>query len=237
MRLAAVTLDAAGTLIEVAEPVGVTYARFAGRHGIRLAPEQVERAFGEALAAAPPLAFPGADAAHLAACERAWWRAVVRRAFADAAGLPSFDACFTELFAHYGRPEAWRVFREVPEVLRLLRTHGLRLAVVSNFDARLVPVLEGLGARALVDLVLHSSAAAVAKPDPAIFRAALAALGVPASGALHAGDGTVADVEGARRAGLHAVLVDRRAEHPDPPDGMQRIVTLDELPALALTRS
>src|SRR5205807_1475626 len=87
------------------------------------------------------------------------------------------------------------------------------LAVVSNFDGRLPRVLASLGLRPLVDLVVHSTAAAAAKPDPAIFRAALSALGVAPSAALHAGDGPVADVEGARRAGLRAVLLDRRPEH------------------------
>ena len=106
MRLEAVTLDAVGTLIAVAEPIGRTYARFATRHGIALAPDEAERGFGEALADAPPLAFPGVDAARLAERERAWWSAVVRRAFGPAAERPSFDRCFAELFAHYGRPEA-----------------------------------------------------------------------------------------------------------------------------------
>src|SRR5439155_941634 len=124
MRLEAVTLDAVGTLIAVAEPIGRTYARFATRHGIALAPDEAERGFGEALADAPPLAFPGVDAARLAERERAWWSAVVRRAVGPAAERPSFDRCFAELFAHYGRPEAWRVFPEVPEALRLLRAHG-----------------------------------------------------------------------------------------------------------------
>src|SRR5207247_2122904 len=123
MRLEAVMLDAVGTLIAVAEPIGRTYARFAAQHGIALAPDEVERRFDEALADAPPLAFPGVDAARLAERERAWWSAVVRRAFGPAAERPSFDRCFAELFAHYGRPEAWRVFPEVPEALRLLR-HG-----------------------------------------------------------------------------------------------------------------
>jgi len=232
MRLEAVTLDAAGTIIAAAEPVGQTYARFAARHGITLAPDRAERGFAEALAAAPSLAFPGANAARRADAERAWWRAVVRRAFGPVADHASFDPCFAELFAHYGRPQAWRVFPEVPDALRLLRARGLRLAVVSNFDARLVPVLAGLGLISLVDLVVHSSAEAVAKPHPGIFRRALTSLGAPAQAALHAGDGLLADVEGARRAGMHAVLVDRSTEHPIPPAGVIRIATLAELPAV-----
>ncbi len=234
MRLAAVTLDAAGTLIEVAERVGRTYARTVARHGIHLVPEQVERTFAAALAAAPPLAFPGVAAVERAERERAWWEAVVRQAFADAGELPSFGACFAELFAYYARPAAWRVFPEVPGTLRQLRARGLHLAVVSNFDARLGPLLDGLGLGPLLDHVLHSSAAGAAKPDAAIFRAAVAALGAPAPDVLHAGDGLVADVTGAREAGLRAVLVDRRGEHPHPPAGIQRIVALDELLGLAL---
>jgi putative hydrolase of the HAD superfamily len=232
MRLEGVTLDAAGTLIAAAEPVGRTYARCAARHGITLAPDQAERRFGEGLAAAPPLAFPGADATRLVDHERAWWRAVVRQAFGPAADHASFETCFAELFAHYGRPEAWRVFPEVPDTLRLLRARGLRLAVVSNFDGRLGPILAGLGLAPLVDLVVHSSAASAAKPDSAIFRHALASLGVSPPAALHAGDGLVADVEGARRAGLNAVLVDRTAAHPRPPAGVPRIASLAELPAI-----
>ena len=235
MRLEVVMLDAVGTLIAVAEPIGRTYARFAAQHGIALAPDEVERRFDEALADAPPLAFPGVDAARLAERERAWWSAVVRRAFGPAAERPSFDRCFAELFAHYGRPEAWRVFPEVPEALRLLRAHGLKLAVVSNFDRRLPPVLASLGLRPLVDLVVHSTAAAAAKPDPAIFRGALSALGVAPPAALHAGDGLVTDVEGARRAGLRAVLVDRGEHRPRLPAGVPRIAALSELATLTVT--
>src|SRR2546430_1245203 len=167
--------------------------------------------------------------------ERGWWSAVVRRAFGPAAERPSFDRCFAELFAHYGRPEAWRVFPEVPEALRLLRAHGLTLAVVSNFDGRLPRVLASLGLRPLVDLVVHSTAAAAAKPDPAIFRAALSALGVAPPAALHAGDGLVTDVEGARRAGLRAVLVDRGEHRPRLPAGVPRIAALSEIATLTVT--
>ena len=109
-----------------------------------------------------------------------------------------------------------------------------RLAVVSNFDGRLPRVLASLGLRPLVDLVVHSTAAAAAKPDPAIFRAALSALGVAPSAALHAGDGPVADVEGARRAGLRAVLVDRGDHRPRLPADVPRIAALSELSALTV---
>jgi FMN phosphatase YigB (HAD superfamily) len=55
----------------------------------------------------------------------------------------------------------------------------------------------------------------VAKPDPAIFRLALEAMGVDPQHALHIGDTPAADVEGARAAGMHAVLVDPFDHHTE----------------------
>ena len=235
MRLAAVTLDAAGTLFDVAEPVGVTYSRIAARQGIVLDTGSVERRFRDALAAAPPLAFPGASPTRLADHERAWWYAVARRAFGPAGNVPAFDACFAELFAHYANAGAWRVFPEVAAALGTLRDRGLRLAVVSNFDARLIGLLGALGLGPYVDEVAYSTRAAAAKPDPAIFAAALERLGVDPDRALHVGDGVIADVEGARAAGVHAVLLDRGGRRPSLPAGVPTIATLRELPALAAT--
>src|SRR5262249_3019801 len=55
MRPGAVPPDAAGTLFEPVEPVGVTYARVACRHGITIAADAAERGFRDAFTAAPPL--------------------------------------------------------------------------------------------------------------------------------------------------------------------------------------
>jgi putative hydrolase of the HAD superfamily len=231
MALRAVTLDAAGTLVEVAEPVGATYARIAAEHGIAVTPVDLERGFRTAFAAAPPLAFPGGSPTRLGEHERAWWYAVVRRAFGRGAAASTFDACFGELYAHYARPAAWRVLPEVAGALADLRARGLRLAVVSNFDGRLPGLLAGLGLAELVDAIVHSTAVGAAKPDPAIFHAALERLGACPDEALHAGDGLLEDVEGARGAGLAAVLVDRTGRAAEPPAGVPTIAGLDELPA------
>jgi len=232
MALRAVTFDAAGTLFGIAEPVGETYARVAARHGIRVPASKADDGFRRAFSTAPPLAFPGASPTRLAAHERAWWYTIVRQALGTPPSGPAFDACFDELYLYFATAAAWRVFPDVPDALVALRAHGLRLAVVSNFDARLDPLLEGLGVRRLVDAVICSSHAGSAKPDPAIFGAALTALGVPASATLHAGDEPVADVLGARAAGLSAVLVCRDGAPPAVPPDVATIASLGKLPAV-----
>jgi putative hydrolase of the HAD superfamily len=225
---AAITLDAAGTLIEVAEPVGVTYAGIARRHGIALTPEAAADGFRAAFASAPPLVSTDAYA-------RDWWREVVRASFGPLARDANFERCFSELFAYYGSAEAWRVFPEVSETLTRLRAAGHGLAVVSNFDARLPGILDGLGIRALVNAVVFSTGVRAAKPAPAIFRHAAATLDATPAATIHCGNDPAVDVLGARAAGLRAVLIDRAGTGATVPPEVPTIVTLSELPGIVAT--
>jgi putative hydrolase of the HAD superfamily len=121
----------------------------------------------------------------------------------------------------------FRAYPEVPAALRRLRAAGARLAVVSNWDVSLHDVLERTQLRALVDTVVISAELGSAKPDPAIFRAALDRLGATAADAMHVGDSVEHDVEGARAAGLRAVLIARNGA--EPPDGVPVVASLDGL--------
>jgi putative hydrolase of the HAD superfamily len=121
----------------------------------------------------------------------------------------------------------FRAYPEVPAVLERLRAAGARLAVVSNWDVSLHDVLERTGLRALVDAVVISAELGAAKPDPAIFRAALERLGATAGEALHVGDSMEHDIAGAQAAGLDAVLVAR--DGAEAPDGVRVVASLDGL--------
>jgi putative hydrolase of the HAD superfamily len=203
--LRAVCFDAAGTLFTLRRPVGTTYARIARRYGIIAAPATLERGFRRGLDTAPPLAFPRTPYRARRAREARWWRGIVDAAFAAAAIFPVPDPLFQALVAHYGRAGAWRIAPGARSLLRGLRARGMRLAVVSNFDSRIEGILEGLGLTPLLDAIAFSSAAGTAKPAPGIFRQALATLGVRPTEAVHVGDDPIADIAGARRAGLDAI--------------------------------
>lgn len=230
MALRAVTLDAGGTLIEVAEPVATTYVRVAAAHGIGLDPEAVARQFRDAFRAAPPLAFPGVQPDRIGERERAWWRAVVRPSFGAGARQRGFGPCFDELYAWYARPDAWRVLPGAQDALAALQGLGLRLAVVSNFDRRLETLLADLGLTPWLDTIVCSARTGHAKPDPRIFHAALARLGVSGADTLHVGDDPDLDLAGAQAAGLDAVLVQRTGSAPPP--RVRTIASIGELPAL-----
>jgi len=207
--LQALFLDAAGTLIEPAEPVADVYARTAGAFGQIVEPAEVKRWFGVAFGGISDPeyhAYADGDAA-----EREWWSWVVNVVFSKTLGTPLpegfFWPCFEALFAHYADPAAWRVFPEVHGVLDDARAAGLRLAVVSNFDLRLHGILAGHGLH--FDAVITSADACARKPEPAIFRMALERLGLQSHEVLHAGDSPVADIEGAAAVGIDACLISR----------------------------
>lgn len=201
----ALFLDAAGTLFDLAEPVGIVYARFAAQHGLALTAEEAESRFRSAFQSLPA---PDYDAHHEGhECERLWWRQLVL-AVTRAPDDAPFAAFFEELFAYYEQPRAWQLF---PDTLPFLeQTKSLfQLAVVSNFDARLHPILEGLGLTLYFEAIVSSAEARARKPESSIFELALEKMQVAPHEVLHIGDSLEADYEGARRAGLHAFHLQR----------------------------
>jgi putative hydrolase of the HAD superfamily len=79
--------------------------------------------------------------------------------------------------------------------------------------------------------VTFSDECGIRKPARAIFLRTLADLGVTAEQAVHVGDDSILDVEGARDAGMSVIQVtpEGRATAPVKPDGVIR--HLGELPA------
>ena len=108
-----------------------------------------------------------------------------------------------------------RVLPGVPEALAALRELGCRLLVVSNSDGSIERGLVDMGLAAFFDGVVDSAVVGVEKPDPRIFRQALALAGSAPERTAHVGDLYAVDVVGARAAGLHGILLDPYDDWPD----------------------
>jgi putative hydrolase of the HAD superfamily len=215
----AVLLDALGTLVELERPWPHLVAEL-GARGATVSEDDARRAMLAEMAYYRANHDDASDRAGLADLRRRCAE-VVRGELATE--LPVGDVEAAMLAAIRFRP-----YPEVPAVLATLRERGCALVVVSNWDVSLHDVLDQTRLRPLVDAVVTSAELGVAKPAPAIFAHALElAGGVPAQEALHAGDDLAADVEGARAAGIAAVLVARDGERPPP--GVRAIPTLDGL--------
>jgi putative hydrolase of the HAD superfamily len=108
------------------------------------------------------------------------------------------------LYAHFARPDAWECVPETADILAELKRRGYRLALASNFDWRLRPVVQGLPALAVLQDIIISSEIGWRKPAPRFFQALARQLQTAAQTILHVGDSRDNDYDGAVQAGLHA---------------------------------
>jgi putative hydrolase of the HAD superfamily len=211
--------DAVGTLFDVKGSVGEVYLSYAKKYGVP-ATEQTQKALNEAFKQTlkdMPLPIFSVDRPEkLKQCERLWWFDVVHAVFYRVGMFEGFDDFFDEVFEAFEQSIHWELFLETREVLSRLKQQGFELGIISNFDSRFFQVSRALGLNGFFDSVTISSLAGAVKPAKEIFSHALDQHMLFPQEALHVGDHFIEDFEGARKAGLHAVLIDRSSDRqPD----------------------
>lgn len=199
MKPEVVLFDAVGTLFGVRGSVGKIYSELALESGVQANPLEIEAHFRRVFSQRTP---PTSQA-------HAWWHQTVLETFAGF-DFTDFEGYFNRVWKYFATEQAWELYPETIEVLTALRTRGAILAVVSNFDERLHPVLEALAIHSYFSVVAVSTEVGAAKPDPRLFEFALRQLGVSADRAWHVGD-SPEDVAGAEAAGIRALHLRRQA--------------------------
>lgn len=191
-ELDAVTVDAMGTLVELDTPVE-RLAEALRASAVERSHEQVAEAFRTEVAYYIEHKLSARDEQSLADL-----REECSRVFLEGAGAEIDPVAFSPAFV------GAMVFEPVTgavAAVECLRSAGLALACVSDWDIGLEEQLAKAGIDHLFDLVLTSAEAGAPKPDPAIFEEALRRLAVPSTRAMHVGDGD-GDRAGAAAAGL-----------------------------------
>ena len=189
--LDAVTVDALGTIVALRDPVPALRAGLASR-GIEREPAAVATAFAAEAAFYVPRSHEGRTPETLAALRRD-----CAAVFLSALDAPLEPEAFVDDFV------AALEFEQIPGAelgLDGLRSMGLRLACVANWDMSLPEHLASVGLASRFDVIVSSADALAPKPNPAPFHVALARLGVQPARALHIGN-SEADRLGAAAAG------------------------------------
>lgn len=209
LTVSAVSFDAAGTLIHLAEPVGTTYSRVAAEHGIEATAASLNSSFGRVWERTPAPFSPGirGDLPD----EKNWWRRLVEEVFrecgANWSDTAQFDHFFESLYLHFESPGVWTIDRETRRAVTRVAA-AFPCIVLSNFDARLRRILADLDLLEHFDEVVLSSEQRASKPNPAIFRAAAETLGLPSGEILHVGDDPTCDWKGSTEAGFQCFRVE-----------------------------
>ena len=206
-----VFFDAGGTLLHPYPSVGEIYAREAARFGSKADAALLEKLFRQGWHERDGLG--GLESHSDEAKERAWWYETVQQVFSRVGGVNDFDRFFHELYDLFARPEVWRLYPGVLEVLREIRRQKKCVAIVSNWDSRLFKLCDELGLTPEVDFILASAVFGAAKPSPKIFEEALRRAGADPKKSVHVGDSLSDDVAGAGRLGIRSVLIDWGGRH------------------------
>jgi len=201
----AVSLDALGTLVELEAP----WVHLAESLGVA-ADERLIGAVRAEMAYYRDHSHLGRDAGSLAELRRK-----CARVLSDKLGRDVGVETMMGAIRFHAYPDS-------APALEAMRSLGMVVVCVSNWDCSLSDVLARCGLAGALDGVVTSAETGARKPDPAIFAPALELAGCEPARMLHVGDTAGEDIAGARAAGISALLLDRSG-HGD-------IASLAELP-------
>jgi putative hydrolase of the HAD superfamily len=224
-RLRAVLFDVDFTLAKPGPLLGPEGYRAAGeRRGLALDPER----YGEARIAAVE------DLQHhpeLEHDEEIWIRFTEDIVRGMGGTGEHVRAVADEIIEGWLHSENFELYEDVLPVLAELRKHRLKIGLVSNTSRDLASFVRHFALD--VDAWITSGSFGRVKPSPAIFRAALALLEVEPEAAVMVGDSPLDDIEGARRLGMRAFLLDREGHYPNEPGSLPSLLSLPAALSLA----
>lgn len=166
-----------------------------------------EAALAEAMQAMDIVYRADLDACRTLADEAAFWRRVAVAGLRVLREPPDPEDVLAVAGALGDYAPNFRVRPGMAELLADVRRAGLGLGIISNWPPSLPGFLRHHGFGPF-DVLACSGALGVTKPDPSIFRWALAQAAVPASHAAHVGDDHERDYEPARALGMRAVWLE-----------------------------
>jgi putative hydrolase of the HAD superfamily len=216
---------------------GAGYQRSCARHGLALDAARFDRAVAGAAAV-----LEAADAEYDADLYLAYTRRIIELMGAEegegdpAATRAAIDAAARETYEEWADHQHFSLYDDVVETLTALRQAGLRLGLISNSHRCLASFQSHFELDGLVSVALSSAEHGYMKPHPAIFRAALELMQVAPAEAVMVGDSLSQDVEGARRVGMHGILLARAGTPSGVDPSVPVIRSLRELRELALAK-
>lgn len=219
LRIKALTFDVTNTLIKASRSIGHQYADAARAHGIEADPAALDCVF-ETTMAQKKREQPDYGKHH-GVSTRDWWSSLVQRVFFNAGYIAASPVALSKvsdtLWQHFqeNAADAWEVLPNTHEGLEALRAKGLRLGIVSNFDATLACTLRAHKLDKYFDFAVTSEESGMSKPDAAIFHKALDEFTGSAlypGEVAHIGDEVLNDYTAPRNVGMTSFLVDHEGQ-------------------------
>jgi len=154
---------------------------------------------------------------------------------------PSDEVTRSVLAEMYRTTEShWQLEPDARAVLEQLQHEGYRMGLISNAANadNANRLIDRFVLRPFFEFILISAVEKIRKPASRIYSRALSMMELPPSSAVMVGDTLTADIFGAQHAGLRAVWITTRADHPENTRVSSRVTPdavihrLSELPSV-----
>lgn len=143
-----------------------------------------------------------------------WWKNVVKHTFKDC-GTNIEDKQLKNVCEHlinvYKTSSCWQQCYGASNLLSYIRSKGIPMGIISNFDPRLHQILFNMKISHFFQFILTSYETGAEKPDVKMFEKAMTISKLrhlEPEECLHVGNKRSLDYEGARASGWHGVLID-----------------------------
>lgn len=161
---------------------------------------------------------------------RQHWLGLYRSCLRRACDQGTADRVARAVHARLSSPAGYELYPDaLPALGALAGSH--RLGIISNWEAWLPELLARLGVAHLFDHVIASGVIGAEKPSALVFAAARDAAGLRPEQIVYVGDSVADDVDGAAKAGMQPVLLDRSGNAP-PGLAVPVISSLEQLPSM-----
>ncbi|NET23865.1 MAG: HAD-IA family hydrolase [Okeania sp. SIO1H5] len=204
--LQVIFFDVGGTLLHPQPSVAEVYQRVAQEHGFEISSGEIRKQFRQAFQQQSKIPLDSV------AREVSWWRTIVDNTLGSWVDESAMESVFRDLWTVYASPKVWRIAEDAIAVLETLKNREIKLGIISNWDSRLLSLLDSLALSRYFDTIQVSALAGVAKPDPRIFEKALNAVRASAERSLHVGDSVENDLLAPRKMGMQSVLLRSSSE-------------------------
>jgi FMN phosphatase YigB (HAD superfamily) len=225
-NIRAVTFDAYGTLVRLDKPFD-RFVRQLERFGLRIPHDVAKQVFMTEMAYYREHHLEAKTPERLLSLRHRCADLLFRGL--ETAGVPSRFSAEQKLQILMGAIR-FRLFADVPMILRWCASRGFATGVISNWDFSLKTILERLCASYPFNCVIISATEGMTKSAPGLFLKAAECLSLDPSQIVHIGDEVDSDFDGARAAGFVPVLLDRTGEAKSPP--VRKIRTLTDFPRI-----
>lgn len=201
-----IIFDAADTLLKANPSVATVYAQVAAAHGVSADSAQINLRFG------PAIRKHFADEDSNEELDRTRWQDLV------------FDVLqtdnthlFDDLWNHFALPSSWELYDDVGPTWTRLLDLGFQIAIASNFDARLLNIVQAKPVLSRASHVFISSQLGFRKPSTKFYDEIQRQLGCNKKELVMVGDSEAADFQGALEAGWQAFHLVRDESHATLP--------------------